>query len=137
LPGPIAYGNLRAVAVDSGVAQQQQSLRSNISNGIVGLLKEYYGKGPDKAKTYHHDDLVVVLLRGGFTPVEQTLLDAGRGEAVIQQRMAFQEVMRRRFSEIIEDQTGRRVVAFMSGSHQEPDVVAELFLLEHSDMARS
>lgn len=117
-------------------AQQPQSSGSRISNGIVQLLKEFYGRGPDRAKTYFQDDLVVVLLRGGFTAVEQTLLDAGRSDAVLTQRMAFQEVMRSRFSEIIEAETGRKVVAFMSGSHQDPDVVAELFLLEHNDIAR-
>ena len=69
-----------------------------ISDGMVALLKEYYGRGPTQAKTYYHDDLVVCLLRGGFTRVEQTLLDGGRGHAVIQQRMEFQEVMRERFA---------------------------------------
>ena len=64
-----------------------------VSEGMVALLKEYYGRGPTQAKTYYHDDLVVCLLRGGFTRVEQTLLDGGRGAAVIEQRMAFQEVM--------------------------------------------
>ena len=50
-----------------------------VSDGMVALLKEYYGRGPTQAKTYYHDDLVVCLLRGGFTRVEQTLLDGGRG----------------------------------------------------------
>ena len=68
-----------------------------ISDGMVALLKEYYGVGPTQTKTYYHDDLVVCVLRGGFTRVEQTLLDGDRGRAVIEQRMAFQEVMRQRF----------------------------------------
>ena len=78
-----------------------------ISEGMVALLKEFYGRGPTQAKTYYHDDLVVCLLRGGFTRVEQTLLDGGRGHAVIQQRMEFQEVMRDRFEAVIEHATGR------------------------------
>ena len=57
--------------------------RTAISEGMVALLKEFYGIGPTQAKTYLHDDLVVCLLRGGFTRVEQTLLDGGRGHAVI------------------------------------------------------
>jgi uncharacterized protein YbcI len=65
-------------------------VRGNISRRIVQLHKEYYGRGPTKAKTYFHGDLVVVLMRGGFTRVEETLLRGGRGEAVIQQRMEFQ-----------------------------------------------
>src|ERR671939_232035 len=76
-------------------------VRTAISNGIVGLLKEFYGRGPDRTKTYVSDDLVVCLLRGGFTRVEQTLFEAGHGDDVIQQRMAFQNVMRDRFERVV------------------------------------
>ena len=72
-----------------------------ISDGLVALLKEYYGRGPTEAKSYFQDDLVVCVLRGGFSRVEQTLLDGGRSEAVILQRMAFQDVMRDQFTGVI------------------------------------
>ena len=98
------------------------------------LLKDYYGRGPTQAKTYYEDDLVVCLLRGGFTRVEQTLLDGGRGHAVIQQRMEFQEVMRERFEAVIEQATGRRVVGFMSGNQQDPDMICEVFILTPTDL---
>jgi uncharacterized protein YbcI len=58
---------------------------------MVALLKEFYGHGPTRPKSYYADDLVVRVLRGGFSLVEQTLLEGGRGAAVIQQRMEFQE----------------------------------------------
>src|ERR1700733_303311 len=67
-----------------------------ISDGMVALLKEFYGRGPTRSKSYYADDLVVCVLRGGFSRVEQTLLEGGRGAAVIQQRMEFQELMRER-----------------------------------------
>lgn len=105
-----------------------------ISDGIVALLKDFYGKGPTRAKTYYQDDLVVCLLRGGFTRVEETLLEAGRGEDVIQQRMAFQEVMRDRFQAVIERATGRRVIGFMSGNQQHPDLLCEVFVLAPTDL---
>ena len=105
-----------------------------ISDGMVALLKEYYGVGPRQAKTYYHDDLVVCVLRGGFTRVEETLLNGGRGNAVIQQRMEFQEVMRKRFEEVIEDATGRPVIGFMSGNQQQPDMICEVFVLAPSDL---
>jgi uncharacterized protein YbcI len=105
-----------------------------ISDGLVALLKDYYGRGPTQAKTYYQDDLVVCLLRGGFTRVEQTLLDGGRGHAVIQQRMEFQEVMRERFEAVVEDATGRRVVGFMSGNQQDPDMICEVFILTPTDL---
>jgi uncharacterized protein YbcI len=105
-----------------------------ISDGLVALLKDYYGRGPTQAKTYYQDDLVVCLLRGGFTRVEQTLRDGGRGHAVIQQRMEFQEVMRERFEAVIEEATGRRVVGFMSGNQQDPDMICEVFILAPTDL---
>jgi hypothetical protein len=52
-----------------------------ISDGMVALLKEFYGRGPTRAKSYYQDDLVVCVLRGGFSRVEETLLEGGRGPA--------------------------------------------------------
>jgi uncharacterized protein YbcI len=105
-----------------------------ISDGMVGLLKEFYGRGPTRTKTYYEDDLVVCLLRGGFSRVEQTLLDGGRGSSVIRQRMEFQELMRDRFEGVIEDATGRRVIGFMSGNQQDPDIMCEVFILAPTDL---
>jgi uncharacterized protein YbcI len=105
-----------------------------ISDGMVSLLKEYYGRGPTQAKTYYHDDLVVCVLRGGFTRVEQTLRDGGQGQAVVQQRMIFQEVMRERFEAVIEHATGRPVIGFMSGNQQSPDMICEVFVLSPTDL---
>jgi uncharacterized protein YbcI len=105
-----------------------------VSDGLVALLKEYYGRGPTRAKSYYEDDLVVCVLRGGFSRVEQTLLEGGRGGAVIQQRMEFQELMRSRFEAVIERATGRQVVGFMSGNQQHPDMMCEVFILAPSDL---
>ncbi len=105
-----------------------------ISDGLVALLKEFYGRGPSRAKSYYEDDLVVCVLRGGFSRVEQTLLDGGRGTAVINQRMEFQDVMRKRFEAVIEEATGQRVIGFMSGNQQEPDMMCEVFILAPSDL---
>ena len=105
-----------------------------ISDGMVALLKEFYGRGPTRAKSYFQDDLVVCVLRGGFSKVEQTLLDGGRGAAVIQQRMEFQELMRDRFVELVERTVGRKVIGFMSGNQQGPDLMCEVFILGPSDL---
>jgi uncharacterized protein YbcI len=105
-----------------------------ISDGMVALLKEFYGRGPTRTKSYYSDDLVVCLLRGGFTRVERTLLEGGRGSSVIQQRMDFQEVMRERFAAVIEQATGRRVIGFMSGNQQHPDIMCEVFILAPTDL---
>jgi uncharacterized protein YbcI len=105
-----------------------------ISDGMVALLKEFYGHGPTRTKSYYEDDLVVCVLRGGFSRVEQTLLDGGRGPAVIRQRMEFQEVMRDRFAGVITEATGRPVIGFMSGNQQHPDMMCEVFILGPSDL---
>jgi uncharacterized protein YbcI len=105
-----------------------------ISDGLVALITDYYGKGPTQAKTYYQDDLVLCLLRGGFTRVEETLQQGGRGEAVLLQRMAFQEIMRERFEAVVQDATGRRVVGFMSGNQQQPDMMCEVFILAPTDL---
>lgn len=109
-------------------------IRTAISDGLVALLKEYYGRGPDRTKTYVDGDLVVCLLRGGFTRVEQTLRDGGHGEDVIRQRMAFQEVMRDRFTDVVEQATGREVIGFMSGNQQSPDMICEVFVLAQNSL---
>jgi uncharacterized protein YbcI len=114
--------------------QQDGEIRTAISDGMVALLKEFYGVGPTQTKTYYVEDLVVCLLRGGFTRVEQTLLEAGRGSAVIQQRMEFQQIMRTRFIEVVARATGREVIGFMSGSQQDPDMLCETFVLRPTDL---
>jgi uncharacterized protein YbcI len=118
----------------SSVNRAHGDVLTAISDGMVGLLKEYYGHGPNRAKSYYADDLVVCVLRGGFSRVEQTLLEGGRGHAVIQQRMEFQEVMRVRFGEVIEGATGRPVIGFMSGNQQHPDLMCEVFILAPTDL---
>jgi uncharacterized protein YbcI len=105
-----------------------------ISDGIVALIKEYFGRGPTQTKTYYHDDLVTCLMRGGYTRAEQTLWEGGRGAAVIRQRMDFQELMRERFTAVVEAATGRQVIGFMSGNQQHPDIVCEVFILAGTDL---
>jgi uncharacterized protein YbcI len=105
-----------------------------ISDGVVALLKEFYGRGPTRTKSYYQGDLVVCVMRGGFTRVEQTLLEGGREDSVIQQRMDFQDLMRARFVQVVEDATGHRVIGFMSGNQQRPDLMCEVFILAATDL---
>ena len=126
------------LALDATTPDTQSPPRSHgdvltaVSDGLVALMKEYFGRGPTRAKAYYHDDLVICLLRGGFSRVEQTLWEGGRGAAVIQQRMDFQELMRERFNAVIESATGRQVIGFMSGNEQSPDIMCEVFILAGS-----
>jgi uncharacterized protein YbcI len=101
-----------------------------ISEAIVSLHREYYGKGPTKAKTFLVNDTVLCMLKGGFTVVEKTLIDDGREQAVHDIRHSFQAAMQEQFTAVVEDALGRRVIAYMSQVHNDPDISAELFVLE-------
>lgn len=106
-------------------------LLAAISTSIVGILREHYGRGPMKAKTYVLDDIIVVVMRGsGFTPLEQTIMDSGDPDRVIAMREDFQRVMADRYKETIRLLTGRRVVAFLSQAHVEPDITMEIFFVD-------
>src|SRR5438094_9228700 len=107
-------------------------LLSAISTSIVGILRDHYGRGPTKAKTYALDDIIVVVMRGsGFTALEQTIMDSGEPDRVIAMREDFQRVMAVRYKQTIEELTGRNVVAFLSQAHVEPDITMEIFFADH------
>src|SRR5436190_15485301 len=106
-------------------------LLAAISSSIVGILREHYGRGPMRAKTYALDDIIVVVMRGsGFTPLEQTIMDSGEPDRVIAMREDFQRVMAARYRETIEELTGRKVLAFLSQAHVEPDITMEIFFID-------
>ena len=78
-----------------------------------------YRRGPEKTRTYVYAELVFCPLRGGFTRVEQTLLEEGHGDDVIRQRIVFQQVMRRRSDAVVDEATAGKVIGFMSGNQQD------------------
>ena len=105
---------MSSAETSSGVSDSQSAHGSTlaaISRRMVGLIKDYYGKGPTNARTYHWGELVVVLLSGGSTSVEKTLIADGQEQAVIDQRTAFQDAMRPRYKRVIEEEMHREVVA--------------------------
>lgn len=101
-----------------------------ISTRIVQLLREHYGRGPSRAKSYAMDDCIVCVLRNGFTAHERTIVEGGQPGRVIEMRQDFQRLMERQYRETIETITGRRVVAFLSQAHLEPDITLEIFFLD-------
>jgi uncharacterized protein YbcI len=103
---------------------------ARISTGLVQLHSRYYGKGPTRAKTHMINDTVVCILKGGFTTVEETLISLGKVDAVYSIRQSFQEAMKTPFIAVVERALGRKVVAYMSMIHHDPDLAVELFVLE-------
>jgi uncharacterized protein YbcI len=106
-------------------------LLAEISTRIVAILREHYGRGPMKAKTYALDDIIVVVMRGsGFTALEKTIMDSGEPERVVSMRHDFQRMMTKRFTDTIEELTGAKVLAFLSQAHVEPDLTMEIFFVD-------
>jgi uncharacterized protein YbcI len=74
--------------------------------------------------------VVVTLMQDVMTPAERTLARTGNAPAVTNMRHLFQETMPAEFSTVVERMTGRSVVAFISGNHIDPDMAAEVFVLD-------
>ena len=101
-----------------------------VSNAITRMHREHYGRGATTTRTIIQRNYVVCFLEDIYTPVERTLIEAGRTEAVRDTRNIFQDAMSVRFTEAVEAATGRTVIAFMSQVCFDPDMAAEVFVLE-------
>ena len=111
----------------------QKSIAAAISNATVKLMAEYTGRGPTKARTYISDDLVTVVLQDTLTMGERSLVRDGQAELVIATRKAFQRTMASQLIAAVERESGRKVLAFLSDNHIDPDVAVESFVLEPSN----
>jgi uncharacterized protein YbcI len=114
----------QAAGSDDGGALQR------ISTEMVRAMKQYYGKGPVSAKSYLVDDLLFVVMRGGITQAEQTMLDAGREAAVRNFRQEFENEMAEVLPRMVERVTGRRVVTYQSQVLFDPNLTIEIFVFD-------
>lgn len=117
-------------------AQPEQSIRSSdgnlhaaISNAVVRVVSEYTGRGPTRARTIMNGEWVFVTLEDALTKGERKLAEIGRGDFVLDSRKAFQNAMRDDLSIEVERLTGRKVIAFLSDNHLEPDIGLEAMML--------
>jgi uncharacterized protein YbcI len=106
------------------------SLHVALSTAIVGLLREYTGRGPTTARTSIRDNVVVIMLEQTLTKGEQVLVKKGRIEQVLMLRHEYQEAMREESSAKVAELTGRNVIAFMSANHVDPDLASEIYVLD-------
>jgi uncharacterized protein YbcI len=122
-----------------GTAASESTVRGGmllaISNAVVRIHKEYFGKGPTRARAYYSGDVITCVLRDVYTRAEQTLLENGRAATVLNQRYELQEAVRDEFVGEIERITGRKVIGFFSGNQPEPDMSVEVFVLAEEDEA--
>ena len=105
-------------------------LLTEVSNAMVALHREHFGRGPGAAKTSVTDGLVVCVLTDIYTQVEKTLIRAGRMDHVRRTRNLHQEALAEEYKAPVERVTGRRVGAFLSVVHIDPDLAVEIFLLD-------
>ncbi len=106
------------------------SIAAAISNATVKLLSEYTGRGPTKAKTTISRDLIAVVLQDTMTKAERTLAAQGDATVVLDMRHRFQGAMRDELVAAVEQFSERKVIAFMSDNHIDPDMAVEIFVLE-------
>lgn len=101
-----------------------------VTNGIVKLFRDYYGRGPTKAKSYLMDDRIIMcVLEETMTKVERTLADTGHGDKVREVRLTFQEALADEFKRTVADAMGRDVIAYHSQLTLDPDIGFEFFVL--------
>lgn len=103
---------------------------AQISNLVVALLRSYTGRGPTRAWTSIEGDLVSVVLRDTLTTGERSLIADGRSQLVLDMRKAYQETMGADLVAGVEKIIGRKVIAFLSDNHIDPDIGIESFVLE-------
>ena len=114
----------------NGSGAQAQSMMSSISSEMVRLYKEQFGRGPTRTRTHWAGpDTIVVTLEQTFTPAENRLRQLGEDKQLRDLRLLFQYAEVDSFCEPVEQITGRKVKAFISGIDTEADVASEIFVL--------
>jgi len=106
------------------------SVRAALANAMVGMKKQYYGRGPTAAKAWILDDYVFVAMEGGLTRNEETLLADGKHALVRGYRLAFQETVAPTTMAAVAEITGRKVLTYHSQIVFEPTRTFEIFVLE-------
>lgn len=115
---------------DSSEAERAGEVAAAISTGAVKLLREYTGRGPTKTRTYINSDYIAIVMADILTKGERSLIADGRSELVLTTRKAYQETMKPALIELVESLSGRKVLAFVSDNHLDPDMAVEGFVLE-------
>lgn len=106
------------------------SVRTALANAMVGMKKQFYGRGPTAAKAWILDDYVFVAMEGGLTRNEETLLADDKEDLVRSYRLSFQETVGPRVMAAVEELVGRKVLTYHSQVVFHPARTFEIFVLE-------
>jgi uncharacterized protein YbcI len=119
------------VGLEHADVRDGQSVQMAVSNAIVRLYKEQFGRGPTKARTHFAGpDTLVCTLEDSLTPAERSMVALGEHQRLRDVRMFFQHATEAEFRTTVEQITGRKVRAFVSGIDTEQDVSSEVFYFE-------
>lgn len=105
-------------------------LNAALTREVVRIHTANLGRGPNKSFSFHNGNIVVTVLQEVLTKAEQSLAANAHGEAVLATRQLFQRTMAAEMKASVEKLTARKVVAFMSDNHLEPDMAVEVFILD-------
>jgi uncharacterized protein YbcI len=121
-----------AAAEQPGTAEERRSFHlAELSNAMVALYKEQFGRGPTKTRSnYAGPNCVITTLEDSFTPAERRLAEMGEHQRLRDTRTFFQHATVDQFTDAVERITGRKVRAFVSGIDTKQDVSSEVFYLE-------
>jgi uncharacterized protein YbcI len=105
-------------------------LNAAVTKALLQVQAEHLGREPENASTYHHDNVLVRLMHGVLNHAEKLLGTNGNHAEVLEMRNLYQQEMEPEFRAAVERQTGRKVIAFISANHVEPDIASEVFILD-------
>ena len=103
---------------------------ARLSDEMVRAKKQFFGRGPEQAKSYMVDDMLFIVMRGGLTRAEETMLRFGQQDMVRQFRQLFENEMTEVLTSLVEETTGRTVVNYQSQIMFDPDIIVEMFVFE-------
>lgn len=106
------------------------SLNAALADAVVRIHNQYLGRGPSKGQAFFRDRVIVVVMEETLTKAERSLAESGRMDHVLGMRQEFQRTMEEDLTEAVQELTGCKVIAFMSDNHIDPDMAAELFVLD-------
>lgn len=122
-------GDAAAAAVRAAAARDGE-LNASIARAAVRVHRSHVGRGPTRARAFFRDNIVVLVLEDVLTRSERSLVASGRHDTVIQVREALVDTMRADLIAAVETLTDRRVTALMGATHLEPDIAAQIFVLD-------
>jgi uncharacterized protein YbcI len=102
-----------------------------ITRAMISIYKEQFGRGPRNAHShYAGPNIIICVLEGTHTPVENTLVRIGEEQRLQDIRQLFQSTTEQTFRSIVEEITGRKTIGFMSGNDVTNDMASEIFVFE-------